>query len=168
MDEGWHDVHLLQLPVQIHGRASTHLEALAREFAIIRFGQQSDSVPARVAELARQLEVDFSGLGEEQNQRLREAVAEGRTAIDITYRVPAAWAQACVVILAMLEEVDEFCRRGDLVTLATPQEAVHYRRWVFGEFIRQVEGADPLPWPEYVGSVTEPDGAADAGAAPRR
>lgn len=153
MDDPLHEVRIVELPIEVHARATEHLEGLAREFALIRFTEDQRSVPRRVGELAQQLEGQFSGLGAEQNQMIREAVARGESAISVTYHVPAAWAHACVHILAMLDEVDGFCRAGDLVSLATPRESVLYRRWVFGEFVRQVDGEPPLPWTDYLASA---------------
>ena len=48
----------------------------------------------------------------------------------------------------MLEEADDYCRRGDhLLTLATPEEERRFRRWFIGEFVDQIEGKPPTPWP---------------------
>jgi anti-anti-sigma factor len=59
----------------------------------------------------------------------------------------------------MLDEVDDYCRDGDLVSLVTPPEAVAYRRWFLDEFIRQLrDDADPRPWPGFeAGTEEEPD-----------
>lgn len=144
-------VHLVQIPTAIHQRATEHLDGLAREFALIHdSAREHSSVPSRLRELVDSLHGQFEGLGDAENAQLREAAAAGLPEIDLTYHVPAAWADACVVILELLDETDDYCRSGALLTLATPPEAVAYRRWVFGEFIRQVAGDDPVPWPAYV------------------
>jgi hypothetical protein len=51
----------------------------------------------------------------------------------------------------MLDEADEFCRRGrHLLTLETPPELVVFRKWYLQEFIDQIErGAEPTAWPEF-------------------
>jgi len=52
----------------------------------------------------------------------------------------------------MLDEADDYCRRGDhLLTLATPAEELRFRRWFVGEFVEQLGGAAPTPWPAYAG-----------------
>ena len=52
----------------------------------------------------------------------------------------------------MLDEADEYCRRGDhLLTLATPPEELRFRRWFISEFVDQVNGAPPTPWPDVAG-----------------
>ena len=48
----------------------------------------------------------------------------------------------------MLDEADESCTRGDhLLTLATPEE-LRFRCWFIGEFVAQINGAPPTPWPD--------------------
>jgi hypothetical protein len=50
----------------------------------------------------------------------------------------------------MLDEADEYCRRGEhLLTLETPPELVRFRRWYLQEFVNQIAGAAPEPWPDY-------------------
>lgn len=145
------DVHLVQIPTAVHQRSTEHLEGLAREFALIHgTDRERSSVPSRLRDLVESLHGQFEGLGDAENATLREAATSGVPEIDLTYQVPAAWADACVIILRLLDETDEYCRSGALLTLATPPEAVAYRRWVFGEFIRQVAGEEPQSWPAYL------------------
>ena len=51
-----------------------------------------------------------------------------------------------VELRSTLAEADEFCRRGELLTLATPPEYVAFREWFLGEIVRQLEGKPPTPW----------------------
>lgn len=154
------EVRLLDLPLAVHERSRAHLDDLQREFALIVHGDHAnDSVPSRVWELATSLQVRFDGLGADENAAIAAAAARGEESIDITYHVPAAWAEACVHILRMLDEVDDYCRDIKLLTLETPAEGVHYRRWVFGEFIRQVAGDPPLRWPDYLRDHADADAA---------
>ncbi len=46
----------------------------------------------------------------------------------------------------LLDEADEFCRSGHLLTVATQPESVAFRRWYLGEFQRQIDGHPPGPW----------------------
>lgn len=69
-------------------------------------------------------------------------------------------------ILDAIAEVDAYCRRGDLLTLAISDEHHRYLRWVFGEFIRQVDGAAPTSWEEWV--LSEPLPAVSASGGPVR
>ena len=50
----------------------------------------------------------------------------------------------------MLDEADAYCREGaHLLTVATPPEELRFRRWFISEFVVQVGGAAPTPWPDY-------------------
>ncbi|MBI2705599.1 MAG: STAS domain-containing protein [Actinobacteria bacterium] len=159
-----YEVELRSIPIAIHAGATEHLEALAREFALILQSERSaESVPRRLRQLGLNLTTQFAGLGDEQNATLRRAVEQNRETLDLTYHVPAAWGEACKVILSTLEEADQYCRQGEhLLTLETPPESLLYRRWVFGEFVRQVAGEPPLPWDDYLDDPSrgyEPVGA---------
>ncbi|MBV8982040.1 MAG: hypothetical protein JO086_14145, partial [Acidimicrobiia bacterium] len=47
----------------------------------------------------------------------------------------------------LLDAADEFCRSGDLLTLASSPENVAWRHWWRDEVLSQVrEGAEPHPW----------------------
>ena len=47
----------------------------------------------------------------------------------------------------MLIEVDEYCRDGTLLTLATPDDLRAFWIWYLGEFVRQIDGEHPIPAP---------------------
>jgi hypothetical protein len=50
-------------------------------------------------------------------------------------------------ITELLDAADEFCRSGDLLTLASSPEVVAWRHWWRNQVVRQVrEDADPEPW----------------------
>lgn len=156
-----HEVRLHGLPLAVHAAATEHLEELRREFLLILdTSPQEDSVPHRVADLARRLSERFAGLGSSENAELAAAVERGDESIDLTYFVPTLWAVACESILDAVEEVDGYCRRGELLTMSIRDEHRRYLRWVFGEFVRQVDGAPPTTWAEWV--ISEPLPAASA------
>ena len=45
-----------------------------------------------------------------------------------------------------LLEVDDYCRRGTLLALAAPAEVVALREWTLEEFLRQLDGQQPVRW----------------------
>jgi hypothetical protein len=61
--------------------------------------------------------------------------------------VPASAGSAATALGEMLDEADEFCRAGDLLTLAAPDDSVEFRRWYLGEIVGQLAGRAPTPWP---------------------
>lgn len=50
----------------------------------------------------------------------------------------------------LLAQADDYCRQGELLTVAPPADAVAFRQWFLGEFASQIDGAPPRPWPQYV------------------
>jgi hypothetical protein len=143
------EVRIVRLSVPVFRRASEQTDELLREFALIR-GETTDHVPARLLAVVDELRARFGGFSAEPAAALDAAVAEDEDEIDLVYRVPTETAQAVVELSALLDEADEFCRAGDLLTLATPPEALAFRRWFLDEFVRQIEGEPPLPWPDAI------------------
>jgi hypothetical protein len=67
--------------------------------------------------------------------------------VDLEIDVPAGAAPAAAEMQATLAEADEFCRNGELLTLAASPEFVAFRNWFLGEIVRQLDGDPPTPWP---------------------
>ncbi len=148
------EVHLLQLPVQVWARSQEQHDALMREFALMsvpsEMGEKARHVPSRLLELIDQLNADFDGVSTAQEQALYAAAAAGTAWLDLTYHVPAMAAPAAQALSELLEEADDYCRRGqDLLTLAPDDELVRFRRWFLGQFIDQTAGEPPVAWPDY-------------------
>jgi hypothetical protein len=145
------DVHLVRLPVRLWARSQEHGEELLREFALMATDPTSSaSVPTRLTRLVQELTATYAGLGAEQEAQLFAAAAAGVEEDDVRFRMPVAVADACIHLGAMLDEADEFCRAGEhLLTLATPPDLRRFRAWYLGEFVTQIGGAPPVPWPAY-------------------
>ena len=144
------DIRLRRVPVEVHRRSAEHQEELQREFQLIVFGANAHDVdvPKRLAELIETLNSEYSGLSAAQTKLLDDAMVRHDDVVEeLTYTLPAAVAKACITLSRMLDECDEYCRRGEgLLTLATPNEALAYRRWYLGEFVAQAKGLPPLAW----------------------
>lgn len=138
-------VRILGLPLDVLQRSSEHTDELLREFALIR-EEGSDHVPARLLALVEELRGRFGSFSEDARLATEAALERGDETIDLTYEVPQAVAAAARQLDALLDEADDFCRSGDLLTLATQPEGVTFRRWYLNEFQRQVDGEPPRPW----------------------
>jgi hypothetical protein len=152
------EVRLLRLPVQLWVAADEHTEELLREFALLEVAEDEDqratSVPARLLALMAQVRSRYAGEAGAQRERLLAAAEEGRSELDVQYALPPAAADAVVELNRMLDEADDYCREGThLLTLATPEELVLFRRWYFAQIVEQVAGAPPAPWPDYRNSA---------------
>jgi hypothetical protein len=144
---------MLQIPIPLHARAQEHSAELLREMYLL--AQQvkesgSQQLPVRLVALVDMLGTQYGGLTTAQDQQLDDAVAAGVLEIDVIYHIPREAAAASRLVNDMLDEADEFCREGHhLLTLATADELLRYRRWFLGEFVDQLDGAPPTPWPDY-------------------
>ena len=143
-------VRIVGLPVPLHLRTAEHTDELMREFTYLR--AQSDdpeapTVPARLLDLVDELSGRYSGFTAGTQAELNQAIDEGRPTVDLEYQVPAEVGAACVHLRDLLDAADEFCLAGEhLLTLASPEDVVAYRRWYLDEFVHQIEGAAPQPW----------------------
>lgn len=152
------EVHLLQFPVSVWGRAREHSESLQREFALMGMGSDDSAepgggrpVPARLLELVQRLRAQYASTSSAQEKQMSTALTEGREVLDdLVYLVPAVAADACIELGAMYDEADAYCREGThLLTLTTPDDLLSFRRWFLGEFVRQLQGSPPTPWPAH-------------------
>jgi hypothetical protein len=141
------DVRLLDLPLELLNRPQQHGDELTREFSHIASpATDSDRVPERLLALSAQLRRQYGAYTGPVAEQVAAANERGDATIDVTYRVPRSAEAAAVQLGAMYDEVDEYCRSGELLTLATPPDLVEFRRWFFGQFITQMNGAQPVPW----------------------
>jgi hypothetical protein len=138
-------VSILGMPLEVMQRSSEHSDELLREFALIR-GEGSDHVPARLLTLIEELRNRFGSFSEGARQAMQAALERGDETIDLHYDVPPAVGAAARQLGDLLDEADEFCRSGELLTLATQPEGVAFRHWYLDEFQRQIDGLPPRPW----------------------
>ena len=144
------EVRLLGLALDDYRHAAAHHDELFREFALVLTGEPSPGheVPGRLLALSEELDERFGGFAAAPQGELQAALDRGDTAIDLTFHVPPATASASAELRELLAAADEYCGRGDLLTVAPPPEAVAFREWYLGEFVAQIAGAPPTPWPE--------------------
>lgn len=144
------EVRLIRLPLAVHQRADLHMRGLQRELDLIRLRDpDATTIPHRLRALIDELDAEFGGVGVQPVDELESAVGRGDLSVDLTYQIPASAGPAAARLGDLLDEVDDYCRaQGHLLTLVTPPEALEYRRWFLGEFVRQTAGRPPTPWPD--------------------
>lgn len=153
------ELHMLQTPVQLWAAAQEHVDELLREFALMTAGfadgGDGPDVPLRLVRLVADMTTRFAGSADEQRARLFAAAAAGEQELDLVYRLPPAAGPAAAELERLLDEADAYCRAGrHLLTLATPEEMVRFRRWYLGQVHDQLDGAAPVPWPVYAASAS--------------
>jgi len=148
-----HQVHLLALPVRLWVQVQEQTEAVRREFALITMGGPSSThtVPFRLLTLMASFDVRFAGVADAQEAELRLAAERGQMVIeDLVYQVPTEAAAAAQELDALLDEADLYCAEGThLLTLAASEQVVSFRRWFLMQFVEQIAGKPPTPWPEW-------------------
>ena len=149
-------VELLRLPLAVLTRAADHNLTLQRELALVHTADESGVAPARLLWLSQHLDQQYAAFNTAPRQTLQKAIEGDETHVDVRYEVPAHAAVAAAELGAALDEVDDYCRNGDLLTLVTPTEALSFRRWLLGEFIAQIQrGASPTPWSDQLVGTDE-------------
>jgi len=143
-------VSIVGFPLQVGMRARQHGESLLREFAIIAT-QQGDvaDVPKRLLEIARLHETRYAGLNPEADAAVDAAVARGEEFIDFVVTVPETIKDDTLDLAPVLLEVEEYCRKGDLLTLAVSDELRAFWMWFLGEIVRQLSGEAPRAWRDF-------------------
>ena len=158
MTDEYCEVHFKDFPVAVQAKAAAHLDALQREFSLIRARAESqESVPHRLLALIEDLTNAYGGIGDRPNIEIAAARERGDESIDLVYRVPASVADASRRLAALLDDADRYCRQGgQLLTLATPPDALAFRRWFLSEFASQLAGGQPRAWPDFKWETSAP------------
>ncbi|MBW3638354.1 MAG: hypothetical protein KY451_00650 [Actinobacteria bacterium] len=142
------DISLLGYPVRLGALQQQRQDEIVREFQLLAMSipESRTQVPGRLLELVGVLTSQFAAEMVEP-QRLREqAAASGVAQVDLSYPVRPGMREAVLAWETMMREVDDYCRRGTLLALAAPAEVVALREWTLGEFLRQLDGAQPARW----------------------
>jgi hypothetical protein len=146
-------VRFLQLPVATMLRSNAHTRELMREFALIELSdeQAKQGVRPRLVDVVERHRREFSTIHFNGFDQVARAAERGDPEIDMEMELPPAAGPAALEMRATLLEADEFCRRGELLTLAAPADLVEFREWFLGEVVRQIDGEPPIPWPDAAG-----------------
>lgn len=147
------EVRLLGLPLGLQERASEYIDGLRREFQLLVEQGQAEpaSVPARLVDLAAELDRRFQAFTAATRIELEEARRRGAEDVDLIMRVPPELGPAVVKFARLMSEADAYCAAGEyLLTLSTPPDVRAFTQWALHEMAGQVEGRPPISWPEYV------------------
>ncbi len=148
---GGHPVVLVGYPVDLGLRLQEHYEAVVRECQLLAAPRApgADALPERLLELAAILADRYlAELGQlaRPDPRRIAAQSHGLASIDLTYCAGDAQLALLVSWQRILDEVDEFSARGDLLAPRMAPELAQLRGWALTEFGRQSKGQPPRPW----------------------
>ena len=152
-------VRLLGMPLLTRERSRQHGADLLREMALIQVGEATGTtdrqVPARLLELAQELDTAYGPYIAASTDQMEDALDRGEESLDeVVYQLPRSAAAFVRSIAELLAEVERYCE-GDahLLTLGPPPDVEAYRRWSIEEVLRQDAGAAPRPWPDYAAAI---------------
>jgi anti-anti-sigma factor len=148
-DEAMVTVRLIGLRPDFYRSTGEHYEAARREMSLIAADEaERRGVPARFGTMFDELNDRWGSFTMAPGEELAAAARAGAATVDINYEVPESMLADCRRFYAVLDEVDAFCRAGRHLLTVPNSNGEIFRRWFLGEFIRQLEGGEPLPWDE--------------------
>jgi hypothetical protein len=144
------EVRLLNFPLQVFAKAREHHDELLREFALLALSPPKDRpghhVPQQFLDLINTLGVRYGGIGASTEAVRDLAVSRGETAMDLTYEVPRSVGPAMQDLRSLLEQADEFCRAGQMLTMALAPLEREFLWWFIDEFANQAKDLPPTRW----------------------
>lgn len=138
-------VKIMAVPVDLWHRARVWFEGLLREFDIL-VAETDDTAPRELVEFVATSRERFGRFTHDSNAVLEEAFQRGEASVDVELSLPPAAASIARQLWHLIEQVQEYCRRGDLLTLTPDEEVRAYVEWYLHELADQLEGAEPTPW----------------------
>ena len=140
---------LRDFPLRIWHRQLEHNQALLREIQLLASARASgalDDVPARLLEMAGQFIARYGPTMDYLTSQRMAAYEAGLEKFDSVVPLPAETLDIVPRALAMMREVDDYCRDGDLLTLAAPSDVAALQDWSTSEILAQFRGGAPTPW----------------------
>ncbi len=133
------------MPADLLQGTLAHGAELRRELRLLALAHQdtypvASDLSAFFSSLARDFRGQFGG------EALLHALQTGQSHLDLEVKAPLDAEERFARLLELLDLADAFCHNERLLTLARTPEQVDFQRWLFGEFVRQAAGAEPLPW----------------------
>lgn len=138
-------VRLTGIPVELWARSRVWFEGLLREFDIIAT-ESDEATPRELVDFVADTRERFSRFSTDSNTVLEEALERGGATADLEMELPSEAGNAARELWVRILAADDFCRHGDLLTLALPEDVREFIRWYLGEFANQMEGGEPIPW----------------------
>lgn len=139
---------IVGVPASVQLRNLRHIEELTHEMQLMEIGEADavEPTPARIVRLINGVMDAYGDARDATRRQAEEAIAAGCDLVDLEVELPAEAAENIAHLVALLEEADELCRKGGMLTLAADDEVAALRRWMKVEIAAQLAGADPTPY----------------------
>jgi histidine kinase-like protein len=149
-DAGPVTVRYLGVPVKAFLDLQQYNDALVRELELIGIGLEGPGAssavePERLVRLVERFGTMFRESSDEYRDLVAAADARGETTVDIEVRAARSAVSAARAYVGLLEEAENLCRSGVLLTPPLPAHVSSLRRWFVDQLVAQLDGAPPLP-----------------------
>lgn len=146
------EVVFFGVDVALQREVSLHYAELRRELKLLSLAHERDYP------VAKDLSAVFTGFESlfhpQYGLAMAAAFAAGVRTIDVSVPMSPAAAPAFETMLDMFDLADAFCRAERLLSLQRTPGQREFHEWVLHEFIGQLRGAEPRPWPGTSGTRT--------------
>ena len=137
------------VPVDGYLELQAHNDALFRELELVSIELEGDDgarVAAPLADLVDQLYRRFRGQRDSYRDVVAAARARGEATVELESAASAADVSGARSYLELLEQADQLCRDGLLLTPEPSAQVRALRRWFVDQMAAQVlDGPDPIP-----------------------
>jgi anti-sigma regulatory factor (Ser/Thr protein kinase) len=148
-DPGAMRIRFPGVPVDGYLELQAHNDALFRELELISIELEGDDgarVAAPLADLVDQLYRRFRGQRDSYRDVVAAAQARGEATVELESAASAAAVSGARSYLELLEQADQLCRDGLLLTPEPSAPVRALRRWFVDQMAAQVlGGTDPVP-----------------------
>ena len=129
------------VPVDGYLELQAHNDALFRELELVSIELEAgDDAPSPLADLVDQLYRRFRGQRDSYRDVVAAAKARGQPTVDLETTARPDSAGPARSYLELLEQADELCRSGLLLTPEPPEHVKVLRRWFVEEMVAQLTG----------------------------
>jgi hypothetical protein len=145
VSESVRHVRLRDIDVEQFWTLEQHHEAILREFTLIAIASEigePQATPQKVLKLVRRTRERFMAQREGVFKQVREATEDGAQTVTVTLDLPVSAASMIQEAADAFELADDYCRAGDLLTLASPPEVSALRRDLCARIVEQLQDAD--------------------------
>ena len=139
------EFEIRDVPLKAYVAFHRHYRELRREVRLLALAHEADYPLAKdLSDLFGSLEQPLhDGMGASQVEAALEA---GETTTDVHVVMARSSASLIGRFMELLDLADAFCREERLLSLARTPEQQEFQEWFLGEFVRQADGEEPLPW----------------------
>jgi hypothetical protein len=160
------------VPVQAYLELQAHNDALFRELELISIelgiaGAAAAPKDPVLVGLVERLRSQFRGQRDSYRDVVAAAQARGEPTVDLETSASPAVVASARAYVDLLEQADELCRTGELLTPPPPPHVRALRRWFVEQLATQLLDDDPTPGPPSSTSRSRHESIRGSSSVPR-